>query len=183
MPFRQDSNQTLVRPHANNGMTVNCVRQPMRISFGRLSTILKSFAESVNPMPNIMMPNMGLITHVPIHASEEGTIRLSAATISTITPIHLAIKSQIRCILLTIQSLKFGVDCSIVNIRSHSCLSLNQVFQFDLRMAVLAFFESNFTVRADGLLCTSMNTSQAHGTMVSGDSDLNGFACLSACVV
>jgi hypothetical protein len=73
--------------------------------------------------------------------------------------------------------------CSIIKIRCYSGLSQQQVFQFDLLMAVLAFFESNFTVRADGLLCTSMNTSQAYGTTVSGDSDLNGFACLSACVV
>ena len=46
-------------------------------------------------MPNMMTPNIGLMTQVPIHASDEGTNRLNTATISTITPIHLAIKSHI----------------------------------------------------------------------------------------
>ncbi len=46
-----------------------------------------------NPMPNMMTPSIGLMTQVPIHASEAGTKRLSAATASTIAPIHLVIKS------------------------------------------------------------------------------------------
>lgn len=92
------SAKTCVSPHANNGMTVNCVRQPMSISVGRRSMSLKSFAVSVSPMPNMMMPNIGLITHVPIHTSEAGNIKLNAATASTNTPIQWAIKSQTRCI-------------------------------------------------------------------------------------
>jgi hypothetical protein len=55
----------------------------------------------------MMIPNIGLMTHVPIHASEEGTMRLIAATNSTIAPIHLAIKSHIRFILLLRNHLLF----------------------------------------------------------------------------
>jgi len=42
-----------------------------------------------------MMPSMGLMTHVPIHASDAGTISASAATSTTMAPIHRAMKSQI----------------------------------------------------------------------------------------
>ena len=84
-----------VRSQANNGMTVNCARQPMRISLGRLNTILKSFGESVSPIPNMITPNIGLMVHVSIHEKDAGTINANAATNSTINPIHLAIKSHI----------------------------------------------------------------------------------------
>ena len=49
-------------------------------------------------------------------------------------------------------------------------LSEQQVFQFDLRMAVLTIFAYLLTVRADGLLRTSMNARETHGTMVAGES-------------
>ena len=79
---------------ANRGITVNCARQPIRISFGRLSTILKSCGESVSPMPNMIKPSIGLMAHVSIQTNDAGTISDKAATNSTIRPIHFAIKSQ-----------------------------------------------------------------------------------------
>ena len=51
-------------------------------------------------------------------------------------------------------------------------LSQQQVLQFDLRIAVLAFFKHHSSVRADGLLRTSVNTCEAHGTSVANESDL-----------
>ena len=39
----------------------------------------------------------------------------------------------------------------------------------DLRMAVLTFFVCLETVRCEGLLRTSVNAGETHGTMVSGD--------------
>ena len=55
-------------------------------------------------------------------------------------------------------------------------LSKQQVFQFDLRMAVLTLFVRLLTVRADSLLRTSMNARKAHSTTVADEGDLNGFA-------
>jgi hypothetical protein len=48
-------------------------------------------------------------------------------------------------------------------------LSQQQVFQFDLRMAVLTFFARFLTVRTDGLLRTSMNARETHGTTVADE--------------
>ena len=49
-------------------------------------------------------------------------------------------------------------------------LSEQQVFQFDLRMTVLTILACLLTVRADGLLRTSMNARETHGTLVAGES-------------
>jgi hypothetical protein len=84
-----------VSTHASNGMTVNCVRQPIRISFGLLSTILKSWGEIVIPMPNMMTPSNGLIAFVSIHRKDDGTKKDKVATARTNNPIHFAIKSHI----------------------------------------------------------------------------------------
>ena len=48
-------------------------------------------------------------------------------------------------------------------------LSKQQVFQFDLRMAVLTLFARLLTIRTDGLLRTSMNARKAHGTTVADE--------------
>ena len=45
-------------------------------------------------------------------------------------------------------------------------LSLNQVFEFDVRMAVLTLFKCLTTVDADGLLWADMDTAEADGTVV-----------------
>ena len=48
-------------------------------------------------------------------------------------------------------------------------LSEQQVFQFDLRMTVLTILACLLTVRADGLLRTSMNARETHGTTVANE--------------
>ena len=82
-------------PHARSGMTVNWARQPMKISFGLLSTIRKSLDDSVRPIPNIMTPRRGLMAQVLIQTKEAGFSVDMIATIRTIAPIHRAIKLQI----------------------------------------------------------------------------------------
>ena len=77
-----------VSASASSGMTVNWVRQPTRMSLGRVSTTLKSWGESVRPMPNMMAPSMGLIAHVSIHANDAGTSSATMATSRTRTSIR-----------------------------------------------------------------------------------------------
>ena len=50
------------------------------------------------------MPSIGLMTHVPIHASDVGTASARAATSTTMAPIHRAMKSQIVFICYRIAS-------------------------------------------------------------------------------
>ena len=88
------SEKASVSNQASKGMMVNCARQPIRMSVGRLSTILKSFGESVSPIPNMMTPSIGLMVFVSIQMNEAGMNKATAATKSTNKPIHCAIKSQ-----------------------------------------------------------------------------------------
>ena len=48
-------------------------------------------------------------------------------------------------------------------------LSLYQVFEFDIGMAVLTLLESLTTVRANSLLRTDVHTSEARGAVVADD--------------
>ena len=48
-------------------------------------------------------------------------------------------------------------------------LAHHQIFEFDLRIAVLAFFECLEAVRCKGLLRTCMHTCEADGAVVAGD--------------
>ena len=50
-------------------------------------------------------------------------------------------------------------------------LSLNQVFEFDVGMAVLTLLESLATVRANSLLRTDVHTSEARGAVVADEGD------------
>ena len=55
-------------------------------------------------------------------------------------------------------------------------LSLNQVFEFDVGMAVLTLFKCLTTVDADGLLWAHMHASEAHGAVVADMG--NRFVCI-----
>ena len=62
----------------------------MRMSLGRLKTTLKSWGESVKPIPNIITPSIGLMVQVSIQINEAGTNNETAPTANTIIPIHRA---------------------------------------------------------------------------------------------
>ena len=52
---------------------------------------------------------------------------------------------------------------------------MEQVFEVNLRMSVLAIFTGLLTIRADGLLRAGMHTSETHSTTVTNNRDLTGF--------
>lgn len=64
-------------------MTMNCANSPMKMSLGRISTGLKSLALSVNPMPNITTPSIGVMHEVLIQSNDLGKNRASAVTTTT----------------------------------------------------------------------------------------------------
>ena len=86
--------KTFVNSHAISGMMVNCARQPVSTSLGRLKTTRKSCGDKVRPMPNMISPNIGLTTQVPTDINGSGTSTASRAASNTNAPIHRAIKSQ-----------------------------------------------------------------------------------------
>ena len=76
-----------VRAKASSGITVNCARQPMSTSLGRLNTTRKSSAFSVRPIPNMITPSSGLISVVFIRPTASGHSSAATADSSTSTPI------------------------------------------------------------------------------------------------
>lgn len=80
--------------HASKGITVNCARQPVSTSFGRLNTTRKSDGLSVKPMPNMINPSIGLMTHVPTLDRQDGKNNENNANSKTSAPIQRAIKSH-----------------------------------------------------------------------------------------
>ena len=82
------SAKILASVHASRGMTVNCARQPMTTSFGRLNTMRKSSARSVRPMPNIITPSSGLITVGFTWLIVSGNTSAAIADNNTSTPIY-----------------------------------------------------------------------------------------------
>ena len=91
--------KTFVSSHAMRGITVNCARQPVSTSLGRLKTMRKSEGESVRPMPNMISPSIGLMTQVPMAANGAGTMTATTANSSTSAPIQREMKSQIAFML------------------------------------------------------------------------------------
>ena len=86
------------KSQARAGMTMNCARQPMMTSLGRLNTTLKSLGLSVRPMPNITSPSKGLMQTVSIHLKLSGNSSATTATNKTITPTYREMKLHISFI-------------------------------------------------------------------------------------
>ncbi len=74
---------------------MNCVNSPMMMSFGRISTGLKSLGLSVNPIPNITTPSIGVMLDVLIQSKERGISSANAVTNSTTTVMLAAMNDDI----------------------------------------------------------------------------------------
>ena len=77
--------KTMLNPHANNGIIVNCATVPRRTYFGCVKTGMKSLMLRVRPIPNITSINSGLIQLVWIHSDDDGTNNDNSVTATTIT--------------------------------------------------------------------------------------------------
>ena len=55
-------------------------------------------------------------------------------------------------------------------------LAHHQIFELDLRIAVLAFLIRLKTIRCEGLLRAGMHTSETHGTLVSNGGNMTTIA-------
>ena len=73
-------------------------KQPINTFLGFWKTTLKSEKDRVNPIPNIIIPNNGLITFILIPDNTTGNRSDSSAAPKTKKAIHLDIKLQILSI-------------------------------------------------------------------------------------